>query len=127
LDDRFPAGNGAALAHVDGALEHKDQTRRQLARFHDQGAVREMANLAEAFQPRDILLIQLREHLVTAGFKNGSGGFAHGSSVQKRCASVIPELPGPDKEPLAPVVKLTPDETRGFERAPDHALRLWFR
>ena len=48
LDDGRAAGNRAALSHIDCALKHKNQARRQFACFHDQRAVREVTDFAEA-------------------------------------------------------------------------------
>ena len=52
------------------------------AGLHDQGAVGEMADLAEAAQARDVLLVQMRKHLVAAGFEK-RGVLCHGRKRTK--------------------------------------------
>ena len=69
LDNGLAMRDGAALAHIDLALQHKGKTGCDFAGLHDQGAVGEMTNLAEAAQARDVLLSQIWKHLVAARFQ----------------------------------------------------------
>jgi len=76
LDNGLALGNRATLAHIDNAFEDHRQTLGDLARLHDRRAWREMADLTETAQARNVALIHLREHLVTACFYRG-GHFSH--------------------------------------------------
>ena len=69
LDDRLTAGNRATLAHIDRPLQHKHQAGRQFARLHDQGAGGKVMDIAKTFQARDIVIVQMREHLMAARLK----------------------------------------------------------
>ena len=87
-----PRDTCAALAHIDGTLEHKGKSGRDFAGLHDEGAIREMADLAETAQPRDILLLQKRKHLVAARFQKRRFLSHARQALQKPERTVIPEL-----------------------------------
>src|ERR1700760_612051 len=69
LHNRLAMRNRTALPDIDFAFHDQGQAGRDFARLHDQCSIRKMPALAEALQARDVMIVQMRKHLVAAGIQ----------------------------------------------------------
>ena len=83
FDNGRVVGEFTALDHAHFPRKQEQQSRGYFPGLHDARASRIVPDLAEPLQAREILLLQLGEHLVAARIHGG--GFGHGAGQRAKC------------------------------------------